>query len=172
MPCRTKLFKISTGSPPSNVALASASVELLAVDQMTLANCCAVQTNTSLGGGTYGADLPFTASAIVYEVAIVDTATTYAGATVKNLNGDVAGDIDVVLFKLPPPGSGPGGRSAAQVRSNVGAYGAWTTEQKVAVLSVIDAYASLRSAAALDVQRFVGICARTLEERGIDPAVI
>ena len=175
MPCRTRLFEVRTGAPPSHIALASTSVELVAVDQTTFANCCSVQTNGSLGGGIYGADLPFTAASIVYEVAIVDTATTYAGATIKNLNGDVTGDIDVVLFKLPPPvgaSSGPGGGSAAQVRSNVGAYGAWATEQKLAVLSVIDAYASLRSSVAPDVRRFLGIYSRTLAERGIDPAVI
>ena len=85
MSCRIKLYE-TTGIPPlSHVSQRSATVQLVAVEQARLTNCCQVQVNKRLIGGGYGADLPFIPAAFVYQVAIVDTSHTYAGATISNL---------------------------------------------------------------------------------------
>ncbi len=101
MSCRIKLYEASRTLPRSHVSLRSSTVQLVAVEQARLANCCPVQANRRLLGGGFGADLPFIPAPFVYQVAIVDTAQIYAGATVPNLNADVPVDLDVVLFHLP-----------------------------------------------------------------------
>jgi hypothetical protein len=166
MSCLVKLYESVTGHP----TLTAASVELLAVDQASRANCCAVQTNSHLASGGYGANLPFAVASIVYEIAIVDTAQVYAGATVQNLNGSINGDIDVVLFKLPPGGAGPvAATTGVQMRTNILTYGMWSSEERQGVLSVINALASLRGTTVGPVLGFIDSYERVLRARAIDP---
>src|SRR5215470_4521410 len=106
MSCRIKLYETSESPPLSHLSVRSATVQLIAVEQASLTNCCQIQMNKRLIGGGYGADLPFIPGSFVYQVAIVDTSDTYAGATVSNLNGAAPGDLEVVLFRLPASGVG------------------------------------------------------------------
>src|SRR5260370_41541929 len=80
MSCRIKLYEASRTLPRSHVSLRSPTVQLVAVEQASLANCCHVQANRRLLGGGYGADLPFIPTPFVYQVAIGDPAQIYAGA--------------------------------------------------------------------------------------------
>jgi len=123
MSSHVKLFEPNSTSPPVHIALKAASIELLAVDQMTRVNCSAVETNkplTSVRG--YGADLQFNQANIIYQVAICDTHQVYGSTTILSLSGTTHGNLDVVLDKLPGTriagGSGAGG-NAAQVRHAV-----------------------------------------------------
>src|SRR5215831_13395744 len=106
MSCRIKLYETSQTAPRSHVSLRSATVQLVAVEQANLTNCCPVQVNKRLIGGGYGVNLPFIPGPFVYQVAIIDVAKIYAGAIVSNLNGAAPADLDVVLFKLPTRGVG------------------------------------------------------------------
>src|SRR5215469_13615917 len=114
MSCRIKLYEMHPTPPPSLESLKSSTVVFVAINQASLTNCSPVQGNRRLIGGGYGADLQFTPALFVYQVAIADTAHVYAGATVANLNGATPGDLDVVLFHLPPSGVGavPAGGNA------------------------------------------------------------
>jgi hypothetical protein len=146
-------------------------VQLVAVEQASLTNCCPVQANKRLIGGGYGVDLPFIPGSFVYQVAIIDVAQVYAGATVPNLNGAMPGDLEVVVFKLPMSGIGalPAGTTAAQLRGAILTYSFWGPEERQAVLSVMNALGSLRGTTASAVMDFLNQYERTLRDRGIDP---
>jgi len=148
-------------------------VQLVAVEQASLANCCPVQANRRLLGGGYGADLPFIPAPFVYQVAIVDTAQIYAGATVPNLNGAMPLDLEVVLFHLPMGGVAavPAGGTVAQVRGAVLTHPSWSADEKQAVLSMMNALGSLRGTAAPSVLGFITHYDRGLTNCGIDPAL-
>ena len=176
MPCLTKLYEPVGTSPPAHIDLNSTTVDLVAVDQATRANCCPVQPNRQFNpGGPYGANLVFTAAAIVYQVTIVDTLGVYAGATVPNLNGDTPGDIDVVLLKMPPTSPGtsvaPAGATAAQVRAAILVFPPWTRQHRLAMLCVIDALGSLRGTPSAAMRDFIAVYERHLNDRGINPAL-
>jgi len=169
MSCLTKLYENVAGA---HMDLTASSIDLVAVDQSTFANCSSVCGNAGLpaSGGRYGANLSFTPATIVYQVAVADSSGVYAGATITNLNGDLAGDVDVVLFKLPPPTtSGATGATAALVRSAVLAHQTWTAAEKTAVFSVMHALGSLRGATNPTVTNFVRRYEEELRNRGIDP---
>jgi hypothetical protein len=64
MPCLTKLYE-QTGAPATHTSLTSGTVDLVAIDQTTRANCCGVQSNSPLPGtADHGAQLTFGLSAI------------------------------------------------------------------------------------------------------------
>jgi len=145
-------------------------VQLVAVEQANLTNCCLVQVNKRLIGGGYGVDLPFIPDSFVYQVAIIDVAKMYAGATVPNLNGATPADLDVVLFKLPMRKVGVAiGGIAVQVRTAIATNPYWSSEERQAVLSVMNALGSLRGTAAPLVLDFIAHYEQILAERGIDP---
>jgi len=170
MSCRIKLYEVSPISPASHRSLRSSTVLLVAVDQASLTNCSPVQTNRRFIGGGYGADLQFPPASFVYQVAIVDTAHIYAGATVPNLNGATPGYLDVVLFHLPSSGVGSvaTGATAVQVRGAVLRHPSWSSDEKQAVLSIMNALGSLRGTAASLVMDFIIHYERVLAGRGID----
>jgi hypothetical protein len=170
MSCRIKLYEART-LPRSHVSLRSPTVQLVAVEQASLANRCPVQANRRLLGGGFGADLPFIPAPFVYQVAIVDTAQIYAGATVPNLNGDMPVDLDVVLFHLPKGGvvALAAGGTVAQVRGAVLTHPSWSPDEKQAVLSAMNALGSLRGSAATPVLGFLTHYEQALMARGIDP---
>jgi hypothetical protein len=174
MSCLTKLYEITAAAPSAHIALSAPTIELVAVDEATLANCCGVVTNASLGSGSYGANLNFLSASIVYQVVIVDTAKIYAGATLPHLSGAVNGSLDVVLHKLPPPAKGrigPAG-TTAQVRAAVTNFRLWNAGERQAVLSVISALTAVRGSTAPRLQNFIQIYETTLNDRGVDPGVI
>ncbi|SAL75884.1 hypothetical protein AWB68_04866 [Caballeronia choica] len=173
MSCLTKLYETTAAAPSVHVGLPASTIELVAVDEATLANCCNVVTNASLGVGTYGANLNFLTASMVYQVVIVDTAKIYAGATLPHLSGAVNGSLDVVLHKLPPlakGGIGPAG-TTAQVRAAVTNFPRWNAEERQAVLSVVSALIAVRSSTAPQLQKFIQIYETTLNDRGVDPGV-
>jgi len=169
---RIKVYEISSTLPRSHVNLRSPTVRLVAVEQASLTDCCPVQSNRRLIGGGYGADLPFIPASFVYQVAIVDTAQTYAGATVANLNGATPGNLEVVLFQLPASGVGAISSSgaAAHVRNAVLRHPSWSADEKQAILSVMNALGSLRGTATPLVLDFIAHYERILADRSIDPA--
>jgi hypothetical protein len=170
MSCRIKLYETSRTASRSHVRLRSATVQLVAVEQANLTNCCPVQVNKRLIGGDYGVDLPFIPGSFVYQVAIIDVAKTYAGAMVPNLNGATPADLDVVLFKLPTRGVGVvTGGNAVQVRTAIVANPYWSSEERQAVLSVMNALGSLRGTATPVVLDFIAHYEQILADRGIDP---
>jgi hypothetical protein len=106
----------------------------------------------------------------VYQVAIIDVAEIYAGATVPNMNGATPADLDVVLFKLPTTGVGVAtGGNAVQVRAAVMTIPYWNPEERQEVLSVMNALGSLRGTAAPLVLDFIAHYEQILVDRGIDP---
>ena len=170
MSCRIKLYEMSRTAPRSHVSLRSATVQLVAVEQARLTNCCPVQVNKRFIGGGYGIDLPFIPDSFVYQVAIIDVAKMYAGATVPNLNGATPADLDVVLFKLPMRKVGVAiGGIAVQVRTAIATNPYWSSEERQAVLSVMNALGSLRGTAAPLVLDFIAHYEQILAARGIDP---
>ncbi len=173
MSCRIKLYETTRTAPHSYVSLRATSVQLVAVEQANLTNCSTVQPNKRLIGGGYGVDLPFIPGSFAYQVAIVDIAQVYAGATVSNLNGAMPGDVEVVVFKMPMSAIGnlAGGASAAQVRTATLTYSSWSPEEKQAILSVMNALGSLRGSTASTVVDFLGQYERALVDRGIDPGL-
>jgi len=173
MSCRIKLYEASLTLPRSHVSLRSRTVQLVAVEQVSLGDCCPVQTNKRLIGGGYGVDLPFIPASFVYQIAILDTAQIYAGATVSNLNGAVPGNLEVVLFQLPTSGVGvmQASGTAATVRSAVLTHPSWSPDGKQAVLSVMNALGSLRGTAASPVLGFITHYERALMDRGIEPGL-
>jgi hypothetical protein len=150
------------------------NLQLVAVDESTLTNCSSTMNNARLPGtgGRYGADLRFTPSAIVYQVAIADSMQTYAGATVSNLNGDIDGDIDVVLHPWPQQSPFSGGTSAGanavQVRASVMNFRGWTLDEKRGVFSVMNALSFLRPATTGVVRDFVSLYVQALTGLGIN----
>lgn len=175
MSCLVKLFEPNSASPPAHVSLTPSSIELVAFDQTTLTNCCGVQKNAGLSAGGYGALLPFGASSIAYGIAIVDTHSVYGGITISSLSGTTAGDLDVVLDRVPGTriaGAGGGtGVTATQVRLAVLRDSFWTPGEKRAVLSLIDALSALRGATTFPMIGFVHHYEVTLRDRGIDSAL-
>jgi hypothetical protein len=172
MSCLVKLFEPNSASPPVHVDLKAANIEIVAVNQTTLANCCNMETNKSLKGSShYGADLQFNKDSIVYQVAISDPRGTYGGTTILSLTGTTDGDLDVVLEKLPQTGvSGATGASnAAQVRHAVLSDPNWTAGEKQAVLGLMIALASLRGTNEPTLLRFIQDYSFILRDRGIDP---
>ncbi|HUB14001.1 MAG TPA: hypothetical protein VMB34_18775 [Acetobacteraceae bacterium] len=172
MSCLIKLYEINTSSPPAQLDLTAGTVELVAVDEATHTNCCGVQTNGLLTARGYGADLPFGAASFVYQVAIVDTALVYGGVTIPSLSGNTAGDLDVVLYKLPPPGTGgTPATTAAQARNRVLTNALWSVEQRLAVLSVMNALGALRGVTTGPLLNFIDRHGLALSARGINPAL-
>lgn len=170
MSCRVKLHETTPTTPRSHSSLRSPTVQLVAVEQGTLKDCCPVQTNKRLIGGGYGVDLPFIPGPFVYLVAIIDLGDVYAGGTVTNLNGAIPGDIDVVLSGLPTNGPPPAAAgSAAEAREAALKHPSWNIEEKQAVLSVMNALGSLRGSTANPVLGFIAHYERTLAGLGINP---
>ena len=172
MSCRIKLYESNEVSPLSHVSLRSATVQLVAVEQANLTNCCQVQVNKRLIGGGYGADLPFIPASFVYQVAIVDRAHTYAGATISNLNRAAPGDLEVVLCRLPASGleAIASNRGASYVREAVVKYPSWSAAEKQAILSVMNALGSLHGTVTPLVFDFIAHYERTLAHARINPA--
>jgi hypothetical protein len=170
MSCRIKLYETNRTTSRSHVSLRAATLQLVAVEQANLTNCCPVQVNKRLIGGGYGVDLPFIPGSFVYQVAILDIAKIYAGATVPNLNGAMPADLDVVLFKLPTRKVGVAtGGNTVQVRTAIATNPYWNSEERQAVLSVMNALGSLRGTATPLVLNFIAHYEQILADRGIDP---
>ena len=172
MSCRIKLYETNYTRQRAHISLRSPTIQMIAVEQSSLENCCPVQANRRLIGGGYGADLPFIPGPFVYHIAIADTAQVYAGATVTNLNGATPGDFDVVLFTLPKTGlqAMSAGTLVAGVRSAVLKHPSWTADEKQGVLSVMNALGSLRGTSAAPVLAFVAHYERILQSCGVDPS--
>ena len=120
------------------------TAQLVAVEQAGLTNCCPVQVNKRLIGGGYGVDLSFIPGSFVYQVAIIDIAEMYAGATVPNLNGATPAALDIVLFKPPTRGVGIAiGDNVAQVCTAIVTNPYWSSEERQAMLSVMNVLGSL-----------------------------
>lgn len=168
MACRVKIY--DTAHKP----LASSRIDLVAVDQGTRRNCCAPVSNGSLGVAHYGANLAFSAGTFVYQVAVVDLARVYAGLTVPGLNGNVAGDLDVVLYPLPTTsGGGTGGSratTAAQVFIDID-QSSWTPYEKQGMRSVIFALMQLRGSTDPVVLGFIAQYEESLSRYGINASL-
>jgi hypothetical protein len=172
MGCKVRMYEDSGNQSSAHSNLVSSTVQLIAIDESTRKNCCAAVQNGSLAGtGKYGADLTFSLSAIVYEVAIADLALIYAGTRVSNLNGNMQGDIDVVLFKIPPASIGIGATAtnAAQMRQLVLAHRTWSPNEKLAILNLMDALSSLRGTSAPALMSFIDNYSTALARQGIGP---
>jgi hypothetical protein len=108
------------------------------------------------------------------QLVAVDTSTGPAptnltGAVTNTTGTVVAGQLEVVLLRLPPATSGSiAVNTASQLRGYVAGQ-AWPIEQKEAVLGVALALSSMRGAADPISQYFVQIYEQTLEERRIRP---
>jgi hypothetical protein len=114
--------------------------------------------------------LPFIPGSFVYQAAIIDVANIYAGATVPNLNGATPADLDVVLFKLPTRGVRvASGGNAVQVRTAIATNPYGSSEERQALLSVMNALGSLRGTATPPVLDFIAHYEQILAERVIDP---
>ncbi len=121
-------------------------------------------------GGGYGVDLPFIPGSFVYQVAIIDVAQIYAGATVPDLNGATPAALDIVLLKLPTTGVGVAtGGNAVQVRSAIATNPCWSPDEKQAVLSVMNALGSLRGTAVPLMLDFIALYEQILADHGVDP---
>jgi len=171
MSCLIKLFEPNSTSPPRHVDLTASTIELVAVDEGTKTNCTNVETNRFLPASTrHGANLAFTKTAIIYQVAVSDSASVYGGTTVMSLSGTTDGDLDVVLQKLPTSGITTTGlvTTAAQARQTVSAYLSWTSGEKWAILSTMNALTSLRGTVAPQLLRFISNYEFLLRDRGID----
>lgn len=169
MSCRVKIY--DTAHKP----LASSRIDLVAVDQGTRRNCCAPISNGSLGVAHYGANLAFSTGTFVYQVAVVDLARVYAGLTVPGLNGNVAGDLDVVLYPLPTSsGGGTGGASGATTAAQVFTYidqSSWTAYEKQGLRSVIFALMQLRGSTDQVVLGFIAQYEESLSRYGINASL-
>jgi len=148
-------------------------------------NCCGTQSNQSVlssgGQSGCGADLAFAEAAIVYQVAIHDTAGSFAGTTLPDLNGNHPGDFNVILYAAPSSGSNQGQigapASPAQMQSFIEEQREWTEENKHGVKSVAKGLISLVQliipSSDVDevVWSFIHGYAEFLGSRGIDPAI-
>jgi hypothetical protein len=175
MPCLVQLYEVTATSPAVHLALTATTIDLVAVDEATRANCCKVVSNGALGGGGFGGNLVFATASIVYQVAIVDSAMIYAGVTLPHLSGTVNGSLDVVLHKLPAAAKGSAGStgtSAAQIRADVLAFPLWNDEEKQAVLSTMSALIAVRGSNAPALRQFIQTYEITLSARGIDPVFL
>jgi hypothetical protein len=129
-------------------------------------NLCTAVTNGSSGS----VHLPFPITRCVYQVAVVDPARVYGGVTIPSLNGNVAGQLEVVLRPLPTasPGGGAAITSTTQLASYMVSQG-WTDLQRAAVLDVANALRLLRPSLDPIVRYFVSVLEYTPEERLIPP---
>jgi len=159
----------------SYVALKSKTVQLIAIDTSSSGapiNLTAVVINgPPLGGTYYGAQLSFGLTSCVYQVAITDSARIYAGVTIPSLNGNVDGELEVVLRRLPP--KTPAG-AVVRTSTQLIAYLAdqpWSFEQRSAVLDVVHALVSIRGWEDPIAREFIANYEQTLRERGVDPAI-
>jgi hypothetical protein len=171
MACRLKLHELKLTPQRSIATLRSPTIQAVAVEQSSLTDCCPVQANRVLLGGGFGVDLHFIPGPFVYQIAIVDTAHLYGGATIANLNGALSADLDVVLFRLPTSrvDAVPLAATVAQVRQAVLTQPSWNPDEKQAVLSVMNALGSLRGSAANPVLGFIVHYERSLTSFGLDP---
>jgi hypothetical protein len=129
-----------------------------------------VQLNRRLIGGGYEIDLPLIPGAFVEQVAIIDVAKIYAGATAPNLNGATPADLDVVLFKLPTREVGVAtGGDAVQVRTAVVTNPYRSAEERQAMLSVMNTLGPVRETAALLLLDFIAHYEQIFADRSIDP---
>jgi hypothetical protein len=162
MPCDVRVY--DTG-----YAALSTSVQVIAINSSVATRpnlCTAVQTGT-----TGFAQLPFSLTQCVYEVSISDSSRTYGHVLIPSLNGNVAGQLEVVLKRLPPPTSGGGAfvTSASQLTGYLAAQG-WSDEQQQAVLDVGSAVIVVRRGTGPTYRYLFGLYQYTLEERGISPS--
>ena len=84
---------------------------------------------------------------------------------------NVAGQLEVVLKRLPPPTSGGGAfvTSASQLTGYLAAQ-RWSDEQQQAVLDVGSAVIVVRRGTGPTYRYLFGLYQYTLEERGISPS--
>lgn len=180
MSCQVRLYDSSF------VDLCLNSIQIAAIDQgPPPVNCCPVQSNQTVrapsGQVGCGADLAFNQGTFVYQIAIHDPSGAFAGTTLPDLNGNIDGGLDVVLYSAPPPGSHQGQirapASTAEVSVFIEEQPFWTGENKMAVRSVARGISSLMQS----VIRFVEVdnvvfafaqgYALFLDDRGIDPSI-
>jgi hypothetical protein len=94
-----------------------------------------------------------------------------AGVTVPSLSRATPTDLDVVLFKLPMGRVGVSiGGNAVQGRIAIMTNPYWSSEERQAVPSVMNALGSRRGTTTLLVLDFMVHCEQVLADRGIDPA--
>jgi hypothetical protein len=163
MPCNVRLY--DTG-----YTALTASMQVIPIDVSTAGrpNLCAVVHSSSAGL----AYLNFNLAQCVYQVSISDPQRSYGHVLIPALNGNVAGQLEIVLNRLPPPSTGGRGAavtSASQLSSFMVSR-SWSNEQQAAVLGVVNALVLVRGAAGQTSQYLEGLYSYTLEERSISPS--
>jgi hypothetical protein len=167
MACDLRLYDISYAS------LVSTSVQMIAVNTVSMHTTITSAFNGSLGGGAYGAHLAFPTGLFVYQIAILDTYRVYGNVTIPSLNGNRAGQLEVVLRRLPPAtGTGIVVNTYAQLAGYVAGQPNWSTENRQAVFGVVSALSSVRGASDPMLRDFIGNCEYSLNLLGINPAII
>jgi len=144
----------------------STSVQVIAINSSitTRPNLC-----TAVPTGIAGfAHLAFPSTRCVYEVSVSDPSRTYGHVLIPSLNGNVAGQLEIVLKRLPPPtlGGGVFVTSASQLTGYLAAQG-WSDEEREAIFGVGSALIVVRQATSPTYQYLFGLYQYTLEERGI-----
>lgn len=172
MTCLARLYEPNGHTPTRHVDLTSTSVQALAVDQGTLSNLCHVQNNASLPGGGYGVQLSFSPSDLVYQVALNDPTSIYAGFTVLNLNGRAAGNLDLVVHRLPTSRTSGSMTSPVQARAAVLTEPFWSEAEKIGVIGLMTAYSLLQRSTDPTVQNFTKQYAISLDRLGIDFTIL
>src|SRR5262245_39382434 len=134
MPCDVRLYDSSLVVETSN------QIDIGAQDDSSKTNLGSVQTNGPVGGGNYGASLTFAKGSFVYLVFVDDRAMKLAPVTLRPLNGQEDGSLDVVLLPYPtakPSGSSP--TSFAQIAPFIAHQHQWQPPGQRAVANLVEA---------------------------------
>jgi hypothetical protein len=169
MTCDIRLYDSSYN------ALSSNSVQLVPVDTSSgpPTTLSAAVQNGWLGGGAYGAHLSFAPSPCVYQVAITDSNRVYGSVTIPSLNGNIAGQLEVVLRRVPPRTSGGVVvRNLGQLRGYLANQLSWSDENRNAVLDIVSSLGLLRGSNDPTLRDFIGNSEYMLGLLGIDPSIV
>jgi hypothetical protein len=169
MACDVRLYDSSYSS------LTSGSIQLVPVDTSSglPTTIIAAVPNGHLGGGVYGARLSFTPYHCIYQVAITDSARVYGSVTIPNLYGNIAGQLEIVLRRVPPATGGSlVVRAMGQLRGYLATQLSWSNENRDAVIDVVNSLSSLRGSTDPTLRDFIGNSEYILGLLGIDPAIV
>lgn len=163
MSCDVRLYNTSYATLPDP------TIELVPVDTSSSTlptNLIAAVKNGPFKRG-HGAALIFGTPMCTYEVVVHDVGMTYGATIIPNLNGNIDGELEVVLSRAPTSASGGRVTSPGQLRAYIGAQ-TWSQEETHAILGTIQAYALVRGAQSSDLLRVVDNLGAVLNRVGID----
>jgi len=169
MPCTVHAYNTSL------TPVTTSTVKFIAQNFSTGTNLCAAQTNSNISGSNWGATLPFSTQAVAYLVYAYDTVRVngYGPVTITNLNGNINGRLDIVMYRLPPPHSGIGAqpKTFTEIAAYVNAQ-SWEDEEKLGIMFLIQALATSHRTRDADLRQIRDKWASWLSDLGIDPALI